>query len=92
MASINISHHFTMPVDALKSQLDTLATEMASKYQLQCQWKSDQCLTFKRSGANGKIIVEGNELLITMTLGFVMGAFKSVIEKDTRKFLDEHIR
>ena len=92
MASIRISHSFTMPAAALKAQLDRLVLDMASKYRLDCRWTADHCLTFKRSGASGEIVISDNQLVLTMTLGLVLSAFKATIEQDIRKFMNEHIQ
>ena len=92
MASLKITHSFTMSPEDLKAQLDAFATEISSKYQLKCQWQSTNCLSFKRSGVSGEIEIGDTEITLTMKLSMMMGVFKGTIEKDIRKFLLEHVQ
>lgn len=91
MATIKISHPYTMPKAELVSKLDQLSAEMTSRYQLQCNWRSPECLVFQRSGANGEIVVGDNDLDLTIKLGLMLGAFKSSIEGDIRRFIEGNI-
>lgn len=91
MATIRITHDYTMPADELKVRLDQLAEEMTSRYQLQCSWPAENCMTFKRSGASGEIRVDGGRLSLDMKLGLMLGAFKTTIERDIRKFVADNI-
>ncbi|MFA7553400.1 MAG: polyhydroxyalkanoic acid system family protein [Spongiibacteraceae bacterium] len=92
MAEIKITHGYSMRREQLISQLDKLAVEMHSRYQLDCSWKSDSCLAFKRSGASGEVIITDKELLLTIKMGMLLGAFKSTIEQDIKKFLHENVK
>ncbi len=92
MANIHITHNYTMPADELRAKLDELASEMTSRYQLQCSWPAEDCMKFQRSGASGEIRIDEGRLALNMKLGLMLGAFKSTIEKDIRKFVTENIR
>lgn len=92
MANIHITHDYTMPADELKTKLDTLASEMSSRYQLQCSWSGEDCMKFKRNGASGEIKINDGHLALSMKLGLMLGAFKPMIEKDIQKFVVENIR
>lgn len=91
MATINIKHNYTMPTADLKSQLDGLTDKMADRYDLKCQWKTDNCLTFSRSGASGEILIDKNQVNFSMKLGLMLSAFKSKIERDVKKFMDDNV-
>ena len=91
MSNIKISHEYTMSQQDLKSKIDELASEMHDRYKVECLWQSDDCLTFKRSGASGEIAIEPTELHFSMKLGLMLGAFKSPIERDVQKFLTKYI-
>jgi len=92
MANIQITHDYTMPADELKAKIDEMAAEMASRYQLQCRWSADNCMKFQRSGASGEIRINDGHLALNLKLGMMLGAFKSTIEKDMKKFLIDTIR
>lgn len=91
MATVKINHRYTMADDELKTQLDKLAAEMDSKFQLACHWQQDNCLQFKRGGASGEIVFKDNQLTLTIKLGLMLSAFKSKIQTDIQKFMHEHI-
>lgn len=91
MASIQIKQPFTMPYDDLKAGLDELADRLGRQYQLDCGWESDDCLCFRRSGADGQVNIGDREIELNVKLGLMMSAFKSTIEKEIQGFIDEHI-
>ena len=91
MATINLQQKYTVPRDELKAKLQQLADEMVARYQLNCRWDNDDCLSFKRSGASGEIVIKEDALVFTMKLGMLLGAFKTSIEKEVQQFMDEHI-
>jgi len=91
MASIQIKQAFTMPYDELKEGLDQLAGKLGRQYQLDCNWDSEDCLCFKRSGADGQINIGDQEFELTVKLGMLMSAFKGTIEQEIQGFIDEYI-
>jgi putative polyhydroxyalkanoate system protein len=91
MATIKIKQDFTMPYEELKEGLDELADKLGRQYQLDCSWDSDDCLSFKRSGAQGQVSIGDQQVELDVTLGMMMSAFKTTIEKEIRGFLDEHV-
>lgn len=91
MSRINIKKDFTLSIDELKKLLDELAEDMHSRYQMDCNWQSDSCMSFKRSGAKGEIDIVDNRITFTLNLGIILSAFKKPIEKDIQKFISENI-
>lgn len=92
MATIDINHAYTMPKDQVLEQLRQLEEKIAERYQLDCSWTNETCLTFNRSGASGHIDVEGESVKVHMTLGMMLGMFKRSIETEICDFLNENIR
>ena len=80
-----------MPYEELKIGLEELAEKLGSQYQLDCNWDSDDCLRFARSGAEGQIDIRDHQIELNVTLGMLMSAFKSTIEREIQGFIDEHI-
>lgn len=92
MANIKIQQEYTVPKGELKPRLELLMDKMAKRYQLDFNWQSDECLSFERSGANGEITITEDEVVFTMTLGMLFGAFKAPIEKEVRQFMTKNIQ
>lgn len=80
-----------MPRDDLRGELDKLAQKLGQELQLDCEWQSDNCLNFKRSGANGQINIGEDSIDLTITLGMLMELFRDPIEQKLTAFIDEHI-
>lgn len=91
MSSIDISAPFTMPRDKLRDELGKLAEQLAEELQLNCEWQSEDCLDFHRSGLHGQINIEGEQIDLHITLGLLLMMFKGKIEHELHEFIDEHI-
>ena len=91
MATIEIRKAYTMDSEHLKAELDDLAARLGDHFSLECCWQSDSCLDFKRSGADGQINIDNEEVAIDINLGFLLQAFKGKIEQEIQDFVDTHI-
>lgn len=91
MSTIEFSKAFTMPREELDEQLDQLASHLGEKLQLQCEWLSDDCLDFRRSGAEGQVNIGDGELQLTVKLGMLMELFRGTIEQEVQSFMEQHI-
>ena len=92
MANITINRSHNMSEQALKEKLDMLSAKMQDRFDLSCSWKNEQCMTFKRSGVDGEITLQADQINLQVKLGMMMGAFKGVIEKEINQFMDKEIR
>ncbi|HUA79052.1 MAG TPA: polyhydroxyalkanoic acid system family protein [Dyella sp.] len=89
MPSIDIRRpHRLSPAEA-HAVIDSVAARMREKFDVRTQWQSDT-LTFERSGINGKIAVEADEIHVTAQLGMLLSPLKAMIEQEIRRKLDEH--
>ena len=91
MSSIELNKPFTMPRDALRGELDQLAAKLSKQLQLECQWLSDDCLDFRRNGAEGKITINTDEVELTIKLGMMMNMFRGTIEQEIQTFMQQRI-
>ena len=91
MSTIEINKAFTMPRDQLREQLDDLAGQLGQELQLNCEWLSDDCLDFRRSGVNGQVDIGDDKIELTITLGLLMEFFRGKIESEILTFIDQHI-
>ena len=66
--------------------------EMAEeKFDMECTYeegKTEDLVTFTRSGVNGELKVTKEQFLLDARLGFLLGAFKEKIEGEIVKNLD----
>ena len=91
MADIEMSKVFTMPKEALRDQLQEIADELTDELQLSCEWQTDDCLDFQRSGAAGQINIVDDQIAVTLTLGMLLKPFRGNIKKELEKMLEKHI-
>lgn len=91
MSTIEISKAFTMSREDLGDQLDDLAQQLGQEFQLNCEWLSEDCLDFRRSGVNGQVNIGDEEIELTISLGMLMELFRGKIEKEVLEFIDKHI-
>ena len=80
-----------MPRETLRGELDRLIDELSQQLQLNCEWLSDYCLDFRRSGITGQISIGDEELDLDIKLGILMNVFREPIEKEVLEFMDRHI-
>lgn len=79
MADINIvqEHHLT-PKKA-REAAQKVADKIAGEYDLACAWEGD-VLHFERSGVQGSLTVEKQQVAMVIKLGFMMGMLAPAIE------------
>jgi putative polyhydroxyalkanoate system protein len=63
--------------------LEKLALRLEQKIEAQCQVEDKQ-LSFSRSGAKGKVLVDDDQLVIEVKLGLMLKAMKPMIEQQIR--------
>lgn len=89
--NINIKQDYTMSNDSVKTHLDGLVEKMENNYQLKCEWSSDNCLKFKRTGANGEIKFNDNKIQFDMKVGFLLSAFGPKIKAEVNNYMQKNI-
>ena len=63
MSRIHIRRSFTMPRAELREQLEELTIKLQEKWPLECEWQSDDCLSFEHSAVKGAIEIGKNEFV-----------------------------
>jgi putative polyhydroxyalkanoate system protein len=79
-------HHLSVK-DAKKIAQKT-ADDLAQEYGLASEWEGDR-LVFKRSGVDGSMHVDEQQIELSVTLGFLLMPFKFKIEQHIERRLDE---
>lgn len=88
MSNIDIRHAHSLPPDQARKAVQDVADKLADRFGMAYDWSGDT-LNFNRSGVDGHIAVESNELHVTAKLGFLLSAMKGPIEAEIRRVLDE---
>lgn len=88
MSNIDIRHAHSLPHATARKAVQEVADKLAERFGIDYRWDGDT-LNFARSGVDGKIDLAPNSLRVTASLGFLMSAFKTPIEAEIRRVLDE---
>jgi putative polyhydroxyalkanoate system protein len=91
MPDIHIHRAHTLGLAAARKHALAWAEQVKKDLGLNCTYaegKTQDLLTFTRSGVNGELKVTQNEFDLTAKLGFFVGAFKGQIEAEIVKNLD----
>ena len=88
MSRIDIRHPHTLPNAKARKAVQEVAEKLDNRFGMQSRWEGD-VLHFTRSGVDGHIALDDNELHVTAQLGFLLSAMKGPIEQEIRRVLDE---
>ncbi len=79
MADISIVHEHSLTPKKAREAAQKVADKIAEEYDLECEWEGD-VLYFERSGVQGSMTLEKQQVQMEIKLGFLMSAFASTIE------------
>lgn len=90
MARIDIRRPHRLSFVQAHAVIDQLGARMREKFQVETQWQGKDTLSFQRSGIEGKIVIDANEIHVSAKLGMLLSPLKSMIEAEIRRRLNEH--
>ena len=91
MADIHIVRKHNLGLKAARKIAYRWAEQAEENLQMQCTYeegKTSDTVGFKRSGADGTLVVTLESFVLNAKLGFLLGAFKGRIEAEIVKNLD----
>ena len=88
MSRIDIRHPHSLPKAKARKAVEDVAKKLAEKFDMDYDWDGD-VLSFTRSGVDGHIALEAEELHVHAKLGFLTAMFKDPIESEIRRVLKE---
>lgn len=88
MSHIDIRHAHSLPPKQARKAIEEVAAKLAERFGMDYAWDGD-ILNFNRSGVDGHIALEPDQLHVTAKLGFLLAAMKGPIEQEIRRILDE---
>ena len=92
MPDIRIQRDHTLGLAQARALAFKWAETAEEKFDMECAYeegKTADLVTFTRSGVNGELKVTENSFELDARLGFLLGAFKTRIEAEIVKNLDE---
>ena len=88
MSEIDIRHAHSMPAGKARTAMEQVAAKLSERFGMEYRWEGDT-LHFSRSGVDGRIALEPNQLHVRARLGFLLAAMKGPIEQEIRRVLAE---
>jgi putative polyhydroxyalkanoate system protein len=91
MADIHIHRKHTLGLTKARDMAFKWAEDIENKLDMACTYeegKTEDCVSFKRSGVNGTLTVTKDGFELNAKLGFLVSAFKDKIEAEISKNLD----
>lgn len=88
MHSIDIKRSHNLEHSKAKTAVQHVADHIAEKFDVECEWNGNT-LNFQRSGVDGHIKVNAKSIHVIADLGFFQSAFKSMIENEIKRYLDQ---
>jgi putative polyhydroxyalkanoate system protein len=91
MADIHIHRKHTLGLAKARDIAFKWAEDVEDKLDMACTYeegKTEDCVSFTRSGVNGTLMVSKDGFELKAKLGFLVGAFKDKIEAEISKNLD----
>lgn len=92
MADLHILRHHTLGLHEARKVAFRWAEMVEQEFQMACTYEEGKSLDevcFTRSGVSGTLHVTKDKFELNAKLGFLLGAFKSRIESEIVKNLDE---
>ena len=75
--------------DEARAAAEHLACELQDEFDLEFAWHGD-VMTFRRSGVDGELGFDGDDVVLCIRLGFFLSALKPSIEREVHKYFDEN--
>jgi len=91
MADLHIVREHTLGLSKARKIAFQWAEQVENEFSMRCNYtegKSGDEVTFERTGVKGHLLVTKAQFELRAQLGFLLGAFKSVIEAEIVKNLD----
>jgi len=90
MADIEIIRVHALGLEQARMSATAMVSDLAAQYAIEYQWEGDT-LVFTRPGVDGVIQVEAARIVVSVTLGFMVGIFRAGIEQSIHEHLDRLI-
>lgn len=90
MSLIHIQRQHHLRREQVKEHINGLAETLKERLDADYQWQDDT-LTFKRTGASGRILIDDQQIDVRIKLSVLLKPFRSTVEQAVQDYLDEHL-
>lgn len=88
MSVINIEKQHSLSFEELTERVNEIAKKLETKLDIRSEWEDKNTLSFRRKGANGSIELSEDSVSITVRLGMMFRALKSVVESELERVVE----
>jgi putative polyhydroxyalkanoate system protein len=88
MSHINIRRKHNLSLAKARTLAETVAADLDERFSLDYYWDGDT-LHFERSGVNGRMEIEAQEIRVDVRLGFLLLPLKPRFEQAIHRYMDE---
>lgn len=88
MSVITVNRQHTLEFDEVKAIAEEVVVNLAEEYGVKYHWENET-VKFKGAGAKGKMMLSTTTVDLKMELSFLLTPFKSKIENNITRRLDE---
>ncbi len=90
MSDIDIRYPNPLGLQKARAAVEQIARKLSEQFGVDYQWVGD-ALSFERSGVQGRIALDDQNVHVTATLGFLLSAMKGPIESEIRRVLADKL-
>lgn len=90
MPSIRIQHAHSLSPGNAKQAVSRIAERIAAEFSVHTRWENN-VLHFQRTGVDGTIAVDGNQVNVQANLSFLLTPIRGKVESEIRRYLDEQL-
>lgn len=90
MAGFTVTRSHTMSPEDIRESAEELARELKTQYGLTYRWQGDTA-TFRGSGVDGKLSIDGDIISLRVRLGFLAAVFEQSLLRAVNEYLDEYV-
>ncbi|TVP92654.1 MAG: polyhydroxyalkanoic acid system protein [Pseudomonadaceae bacterium] len=90
MSTVDVTRDHQLGKEVARERAQKLADKLAQKLDAKCAWQGDE-LTFKRSGADGSILVSDDQVRVTVKLGLMLKPMAGMVKGEIEKALDKYL-
>lgn len=90
MSKIVVEREHSLGLEVAREQAQELAERLAKQYDVSYHWEGDS-LRFRRTGAEGSIVVDDNKVRVNLKLGLLLSALGGTIKREIEEALDKRL-
>ncbi len=91
MSDISLTRTHSLGLQGARTAAEKMVVRLQSQFGLSGKWEGDT-LHVNRPGVKGRLTVTATEMMLEITLGFLLSAMKSSIERAVQEEIDNALQ